>query len=74
MGKMSEIDAEAREVLDICERLVSEKAKRGISQEEAERLERLWRDESFMGPEVTSKTSMGHLRTERFSLNKEPKK
>jgi len=49
MGKMSEIDAEAREVLDICERLVSEKAKRGISQEEAERLERLWRDESFMG-------------------------
>jgi hypothetical protein len=48
--------------------------KRGISNEEAARLDREWRDESFLGPAITSKTSMGHLKSAKFSLNKEPKK
>lgn len=48
--------------------------KQGISQEEAERMDREWREESFHGPAITSKTSMGHLRMTKFALNKEPKK
>jgi hypothetical protein len=45
-----------------------------ISNEEAERLDREWREEGLHGPAITSKTSMGHLKSEKFALNKEPKK
>lgn len=37
-------------------------------------LEREWREEALLGPSITSKTSMGHLRTTKFSLNKEKTK
>lgn len=38
-----------------------------------EQLEKDWREESLLGPRITSKTSMGHLKMTKFSMSKEPK-
>ncbi len=38
-----------------------------------EELDRAWREESVHGPAITSKTSMGHLKTAKFSMNRERK-
>lgn len=75
MGKMSELAAEREAEAGPEQEPEAPKQKRqGISAEQAERLDRLWRAESFHGPAITSKTSMGHLRSAKFSVNKEPKK
>lgn len=50
------------------------KKQKPMTDEEAEKFEREWREETFHGPAITSKTSMGHLRTTKFTMNKEPTK
>jgi len=54
---------------------VRKKKQRGISDEEAKRLlAELHEGDMTGGPRITSKTSMGHLRTTKFTMNKEPTK
>jgi hypothetical protein len=43
---------------------------RSLTIEEAEKV---YREEALLGPAITSKTSMGHIKTTRFGLNKEAK-
>lgn len=51
------------------------KYQRGISDEDAKRmLAQLHEEDMIGGPAITSKTSMGHLRTTKFSMSKEPNK
>lgn len=54
---------------------MAKKKQRGISDEEAKRMLASLHDEDMIGaPPITSKTSMGHLRTTKFTMNKEPMK
>lgn len=53
---------------------MAKKKQRGISDDEARRmLAQLHEEDMLGGPAITSKTSMNHLRTTKFSMSKEPK-
>lgn len=77
MGRMSEIAAEREADAGPEQEPDAPRRKKrgGISQEEAKRMLDELHNEGMTGiPRVTSKTSIHHMRSGKFSLNKEPKK